>query len=582
MVIRFAGAKNVQLPDSVVIPQGGTTALFGWNGLSVGTDSVTVTADSGYSPASIVLGAGVTNVSAELNGNYSWVPDVVTTGTSYPLVIKLYDPSYTLRQPINPVAFVVTTSDSKVIAPDSGVIHLPVDQTQTQGIYIRYPQAGKASLTISDSAGIFNPVTLGPTVVQNPALRFASSSYSVGMRQAVDVKVMLPSGVFGTEIRLRSSDERIAKAVVDRDTTTDYPYDQANFVVEAYDTTGTIQLTATTSDGMDKGTVALTVTRGVLSMYVPSDPSLLDQQTPNVSVLDEFGWQHTTTVPLSLKIASSHPEVVGPGSMDVVIPAGQSQATAPQSLSFLRTGLSVVSARDNQAGYRAYRPAIDTVVVRRPQLYTYDDELRLAPGQRYQLDAGLEQMSNGGLNARFEVRPGKSIAPIPDQVIGAESWDLYYDVIATAPGIDTVIVYVDGYEPARLIVRVGEGRIAFDGQGGGGEIPASLAAGDSVAVSLSAYAPEGYSYEQADTASFAITYGGSGVIATDGTATLASVQIGAGQLATGLFWIKATGPVGSIGDVVFSRPGYGSYRARVAVIAAPVLAGVALTPPRVP
>ena len=579
VVVRFAGAKHVQLPDSVVIPIGSTEVRFGWNGVAIGTDSITVTADSGYNPTVLALGAGATTISAELNGNYNWAPDSALAGSSLPLVIRLYDPTFTQRQPVDPVAFRITSTDSKIISPDSATVHLSVDLTQTQAIQVHYVQSGKATLTVSDSAGLFTPMTLGPTVVHAPALRFTSSSYSVGMRQTVDVNVTLPSGAIGTEVRLRSSDERIAKAIADRDTTNTYPYDQASFTVEAYDTTGTIQLTATTSNGIDKGTIALTVTHGVLGMYVPSDPSLLDQDTPDVSLLDEFGWQHPTTVPVAVTITSSHPDVVGPSPITFTIPSGASGASPDQSLSFLRTGMATLSARDAQGGYRAYRPVVDTVIVRQAQLYSYDGELRLAPGQRYQVDAGLAQLSRGTENAHFEVRPGKSIAPIPDQVIGGGSWDLYYDVVATAPGIDTVIVQVDGYAPARTLVRVGQGTISFDDQGG---MPDSLAAGDSVAVALTAFGPQGNSNPQADSATFAIAYGGSGIVATDGTLTLSSVQVPAGATTSPVFWIKATGPVGSIGDVLFSRAGYGSYRARLRVVAMAPPVGVAVMPRTLP
>ena len=579
VVVRFAGAKHVQLPDSVVIPAGGTEVRFGWNGLSIGTDSITVNPDSGYNAATLALGAGATTISAELNGNYNWAPDSVLAGSSLPLVIRLYDPTFTQRQPTSPVAFRITPSDPKIIGSDSATMHLSVDLTQTQAIYVHYIQEGKASLTVSDSAGLFTPMTLGPTVVRAPALRFASASYSVGMRQSVTVDVTLPTGVIGTEVRLRSSDDRIATAVVDRDTTNSYPYDQASFVVEAFDTTGTIQLTATTSDGIDKGTVMLTVTRGVLGMYVPSDPSLLDQDTPNVSVLDQFGWQHPTTVPLTLTITSSHPEVVGPSPITFTVPSGASQASPDQSLSFLRTGMATLAVSESRTGYHAYRPVVDTIVVRQAELYTYDDEVRLAPGQRYQIDAGLAQMSNGTEKAHFELRPGKSIMPIPDQVLGAGLWDLYFDVVAAAPGIDTVITQVDGYAPARTLVRVAEGSISFDDQGG---IPDSLVAGDSVAVALTAFGPEGYSNPQADTATFAIAYAGTGIVATDGTTTLSSVQVPGGATTTPVFWIKATGAAGSVGDVVFSRPGYGSYRARLRVVAGALPVGVAVTPRTMP
>jgi hypothetical protein len=579
VVVRFAGAKHVQLPDSVVIPQGSTEVRFGWNGVAIGTDSITVTADSGYNAAALTLGAGATTISAELNGSYDWAPDSVLSGSSLPLVVRLYDPAFTQRQPVSPVAFRITPSDPKIISADSALVHLPVDLSETQPISVHYVQAGKATLTVSDSAGLFTPMTLGPTVVRDPALRFALSAYSVGMRQSVDVTVTLPAAVIGTEVRLRSSDERIAMAIVDRDTTNTYPYDRATFTVEAYDTTGTIQLTATTSDGLDKGTVALTVTRGVLGMYVPSDPSLLGQETPNVSVLDEFGWQHPTTVPVTVTITSSHPDVVGPSPIAFTIPSGASGASADQSLAFMRTGMATLVARDGQSGYRAYRPAVDTVVVRQAQLYTYNGELRLAPGQRYQADAGLAQLSKGTEKAHFDVRPGKSIAPIPDQAIGGESWDVYYDVIAVAPGIDTVIVQVDGYAPARTLVRVGEGTISFDDQGG---IPDSLAVGDSVAIALTALGPEGSSNPQADSATFAIAYGGSGIVATDGAVTLSSVQVPAGATTTPVFWIRATGAVGSIGDATFSRPGYGSYRARLRVVAGSQPIGVAVTPRTLP
>ena len=117
--------------------------------------------------------------------------------------------------------------------------------------------------------------------------------------------------------------------------------------------------------------------------------------------------------------------------------------------------------------------------------------------------------------------------------------------------------------------------ISFDGQGG---IPESMTAGDSVAVALAAYGPEGYSYAQADTATFAISYGGGGIVATDGTSTLSAVQVPAGQTTTPIFWLKATGAAGTVSDVVFSRPGYGSYRAQVNIVAGALPVGVAVTP----
>ena len=110
----------------------------------------------------------------------------------------------------------------------------------------------------------------------------------------------------------------------------------------------------------------------------------------------------------------------------------------------------------------------------------------------------------------------------------------------------------------------------------------SLVAGDSVAVALTAIGPDGYYNPQADSATFAIAGGGSGIIASDGRAALSSVQVAAGATTTPVFWIKATGTVGSVGDVVFSRAGYGSYRARIRVVAAALPVGVAVTPRTLP
>ncbi|HEX2779260.1 MAG TPA: Ig-like domain-containing protein [Gemmatimonadaceae bacterium] len=51
------------------------------------------------------------------------------------------------------------------------------------------------------------------------------------------------------------------------------------------------------------------------------------------------------------------------------------------------------------------------------------------------------------------------------------------------------------------------------------------------------------------------------------SATLHSVTVAAGSSSSALIWLKATGAVGEMGDIVFARPGYGSFRARIRVVA---------------
>ncbi|NUQ91792.1 MAG: hypothetical protein HOQ26_02645 [Gemmatimonadaceae bacterium] len=567
VVVKFAGAKNVQLPDSVIIPLGQTEATFAFGGLAVGVDSVSVRADSGYAETWMKLGALPTFTQAIVNGSSGWSPDTVSAGGSMTFALQVLDESYQSHPAARDFTFQVTSSDPSVVAPDSATLTLAYGATQTATIGLQFLKQGTATLTVTEVSGVLAPLTLRPIVVAGQRLRFADSRASVGPRQTTDVTVQLPLAVDGLIVTLASSDERLARVQVKEDTIRGAS--TATFRVESFDTTGTVQLEARAS-GYDRATLPLVITRGKLFVYLPSDASLQTAPTTvGVDIGDEFGFYHPTTVPLALDVTPAHPEVVGPGAVKVQIAAGATSGSSDAPLSFLGVGTTAVAIR----GAAGYLPVTDTVTVRGARLYSNDQRLWLAPGQVATQAPQLEETSTTTLNARFELRPGKSVALPAPQVIQAGSYGFGYDVRALSQGIDTLTVLVDGYEPSRRVVRVGDGRIGFDESVSGSvSIPDSLVAGDSVLVALTALPPDGAwdQYMQADTASFTVEFRSSAVSLTDGATTLSAVTVPAGARTTSAFWLKATGAPGEVGDIVFSRPGYGSYRALVRIVARPV------------
>lgn len=568
VVVRFAGAKSVQLPDSVVIPSGQTEVRFGFSGLTPGVDSIQVLPDSGYGAGAISVGTTPSFIQPIVNGYTDWAPDTATTGSSMSFAVQVRDETGQAHPAARDVKLVITSSNPEVVSADSASLLIPVDGTQTAAIALQFMKPGTASITISDAAGVLAPVTLRPTVVTGPRLVFSAARASVGMRQSTVVTVSLPVAAQGALVTLKSSNPRLAQPVIAVDTLRDYPYTSASFTVEAYDTTGTVQLTAL-ADGYERASIPLVVTRGRIQLDLPWDVSTLTPPAQaSVSLTDEFGESHPTTVPVTVNVTSAHAEVAGPAVIQLQVPAGSSSMTSDVALSFTRTGTTVVTARDERSGPGSYIPAADTLTVRRARLYGYDGDVQLAPGQHRESNPSLEQMVATGLNVRFEMHPGSAVLPPADQVIPAGSWDFRYDVMAKSIGTDTVIVMADGYEPLRSIVRVGTGRISFDAYVAGSVmIPDSLAVGDSVAVALTALSPDGNSWPQADSAGFAITYASPSVVVTDGAGTtLSSLTVGAGSSSSAVVWLKATGAAGEVGDIVFARAGYGSFRARVRVV----------------
>ncbi|HEX8849289.1 MAG TPA: Ig-like domain-containing protein [Gemmatimonadaceae bacterium] len=575
VVVRFSGAKHVQLPDSVVIPTGQSEATFGFSGLSAGVDSVVVSAGAGYNESWMIVGALPSFTQAVVNGSSGYFPDTVSVGGTMPLYLQVLDQSYQTHPAAKDISFQITSSDPKVVTTDSAALLLPIGGTQTATSYLTFGAQGTATLTITDPSGTLAPVTLGPVVVTGQRLRFTDTRATVGTRQTTDVTVQLPMAVDGLIVELRSSDERLAKVQVPEDTVRGAS--SATFRVETFDTTGTVQLEAR-ANGYDRATIPLIITRGRLYAYLPSDASLQTAPvTPVVDVGDEFGYYHPTTVPLAIDVTPAHPEVVGP-AVKVQVAVGATEGSADAQVSFLRVGTTDVTVREESGRASGYLPVTQSVTVRGARLSSTDQRVWLAPGQVATLQPQLEGSSTASLKVHFDVRPGSAISLPADQQLAAGSYGFSYDVIAKAPGIDTLAILVDAYEAARQIVRVGDGRISFDE---GGTLPDSLAVGDSAQIALTALPPNGAwdNYMQADTASFSVEYRGAAATLSDGTTTLATITVPAGARTSGSFWLKATGVAGDVGDIVVSRPGYGSYRILVRIVTPP--AGViarAVTP----
>ena len=516
--------------DSLTIAASNNLQYFGIAGLANGVDTLIATA-TGYLPDT----AFVTVTSPRIT-QCCMPGSALTTSPQGSITVYASDTLNNNHYTLDTLVVHVTSSDTTVVKPTQPYVRIP------KGSYYGYASfnyfgPGTATLTLADSAGVYQSVTTSAVTVTGPSLSFSTTSVRLGMRQTdgstgyyVSTQNSVASPV---TVNLVSTATRVA--TVPASVTIPAGSNYAYFGVTAQDTVGTIQIQATATGFGPATPMQVQVTQPKFSISTATSlRTTSGPQSITVYAMDAMGGTHYTTEPVTVALASSSAAVATIDSTTVTIAAGAHLNSAARWTP-VAVGSAQFSATDNRATLYKYNTALYDISVYTPTVYLSNGSVKLGLGQYtdnwyVSTPDYVTAATNVALGHRGSVK-----ATLPSSVtIPLGNSYVYFRVIGSAIGADTVMASIASpyHIPDTTIVAVDSGRIDALSYW-----PTSMRVGDSVQVTLYTRDPDGNTRNVLNATTFAIG-GGTGLEIRVGGAVVSSVTVPAG-LNYVSFYVKA-------------------------------------------
>lgn len=447
--------ERVRLIDadtSIKIPAGTNYRYFGYDGIGLGGDTIIVSA-TGYLPDT----AFVTVTTPKFTtGNLPGTATTTTPPTS--VYVQASDSLGTSHYTSDTVTVRVVSSDTNVVRPESTYVHIP------KGQYYRYATVqfvgpGSASITFSDSAGLYQPVTTNTVTVTGPSLRMSTTSIKLGMRQYdPNPYVSTDNNVTGSPlvVRLLSTDPRVA--TVPDSVIIPVGYNYAYFRVTAQDTIGTIQVQATAT-GYSPVNTTVQVTQPKFLVYTPgtanttSAPGYLD-----VYAADAFGTTHLVNENVTVSLVSSDPTVASPDSATVTIVAG-SYYSNTASVQYGTTGTARITASDPRAVYYRYDAGFADVTIQTPTVSFSFSTDNVAIGQYLEPYVYIPDYPADTVTVTIShIGTAETTTPSVVKIPPGRNYE-YFRITGNSTGIDSLIASASAHSPDTSYVNVGTGRL---------------------------------------------------------------------------------------------------------------------------
>ena len=537
---------------SVVIPINNYYQYFDYAGMTPGTDTLIASAP-GYSPDTAII----TVTTAQLRT--SGLPGTaLTTSPATTVTIYAADSLNSIHFALDTIAITAVSSNIAVVQPTAAMVHL-IKGTQYVQPTVAYTGPGTASVTYSDSAGVYHPSTTNTVTVTGPSLTISNSTTVLGMRQnggTASANVQVANNVTGAPlvITLVSSDPTVVTvpATVTIPVGTYYAY----FQVTAHDVIGTIQIQATAA-GYGAATSQVQVTA---PQFLISTAATLNTTSPSQTVYvyarDANNTAHYTNEDVAVTLASSSTAIGTTDSSTVVIAAG-TQYNGNAKFTPVSAGTTQLSATDGRIATYRYNTATQNVAVNTPTLALWGTSMALGIGQYSDQTVQTADYQTSPLTVSFAHFNGASTTP-SNVIIRASAYYNTVRVTGASVGADTVTASAAGENPVKSAMNVNLGRVD---QNSNWPSTLSLAGTDSVLVTI-------YARDQASTVHFVaaattFTLSGSANVsfASDG-ATITSATIPANAQSV-QFWVKGT----SVGtsSVSISNANYTTYAPSITV-----------------
>ncbi len=538
---------------TIVIPSGIYYAYFNYAGLNTGTDTLIVSAP-GYLPDTAVL-----TVSSQRLYTNGLPGSALTTTTPSTVTVYVADTLNSIHYSLDTVAINAVSSNTAVIQPTAPLIHLLKGAQYVQPV-VAYTGPGSASVTYSDSAGVYTPVTTNTVTVTGPSLLFSNSTPNLGLRQnggATSANVQVQNNVTGSPlvISLVSSDTTVI--TVPATVTIPVGIYYAYFPITAHDVGGLIQITATAA-GYGSTTTNVQAEQPKFLLSTASSLNTTSARQPiNVYAEDSHGNAHFTNEDVAVTLASSN---TGAGTIDssVVVIAAGTELNSNAKFIPGQAGTTTLTASDARTGIH-YAPATQNVAVNTPSL-TLWNSMSLGIGQYSDQTVQTPDFQTVPLTVSFAHLNSSSTTPA-SVVIPA---NLYYNsavrVSGISAGTDTVTASATGENPAKAAVVVGQGRVD---QNSNWPSTLSLTSNDSVQVTI--YARDQSGGVHFVTAPTTFTLAASAYIGfASANAPITSITIPADQQSVS-FWIKGTSSSALPATVTVSNANYATYTSSITV-----------------
>jgi hypothetical protein len=540
---------------TIIIPSGIYYSFFNYAGLNTGTDTLIVTAP-GYLPDTAIL----TVSSQRLYTGGGGLPGSALTTTA-PAIVTVYaaDSLSSIHYSLDTIAINAVSSNTAVIQPTAPVIHLLKGAQYVQPL-AAYTGPGSASITYSDSAGAYTPVTTNTVAVTGPSLVFSNSTPILGLRQnggTTSANVQVQNNVTGSPlvITLTSSDPTVVTvpATVTIPVGIYYVY----FPITAHDVVGTIQITATAA-GYGGTTTNVGVEQPRFVINTSGSLNTTSARQPiDVFAEDSHGSAHFTNEDVAVTLASSS-SAVGTIDSSVVVIAAGTELNGNAKFIPAAAGTTTLSATDARPVAYRYTTATQNVAVNTPTLSLWGT-ISLGVGQYADQTVQTPDFQAVPLTVSFAHLNSASTTPASVVIPATSYFNSAVRVSGIAAGTDTVTASATGENPVKAAVVVGQGRVD---QNSSWPSTLSLTTNDSVQVTIFARDQSGGVHFVTAPTTFTLAenvYIGFSNL----NAAITSITIPANQQSAS-FWIKATGGTG-VSTVTMSNANYATYTSSITV-----------------
>ncbi|MDQ6887255.1 MAG: Ig-like domain-containing protein [Gemmatimonadota bacterium] len=551
--------ERVTIPSSVVVAAGATTATFGWSGIALGGDTIVARAAS-FNPDTMVATVSSPALVADNPPANVFYAAPATT-----LYARAADTLLTAHFPLDTVTVLVTSSDPSVVSPDSARIHIVKGAAASTPLRVSYVGIGSATITFTDSAGVYAPFTTARVVVSPASLRFVSSRASatspltLGMRQTLGadrIRVQLASATSAPlVVTLSSADPTVAQLPA----TVTIPAGGTSALV---DVTGQDRIASTllslSASGYTPDTLTIDVGRPRFSVATATSAFTTSPSAPiTVTVTDQTGRVRVAAEDVPITLATGDPSVATPDSSNITVKAGTSSHSTAR-LRFIGAGTTTLTASDSRAVAWSYDPGSSApIVVSLPPLAFSFTTHTMGVGQSYGASVGIPSGTvNPGLTVTLTHRNGAVSSTPATLSIPAGQGSAAFTVSGTAVGIDTIIASAPGYLPDTAVVDVEPDRVLLVG------LPGSLSIDSTVLVHLENVDPNGVIRAVATATTFDVYT--TPQLAVNGVAgTSTPITIPAGSTLSPSFRITAKSAGSAL--VRVSNPGYAQLQRAVTV-----------------
>ncbi|MFN2399340.1 MAG: Ig-like domain-containing protein [Gemmatimonadaceae bacterium] len=554
----------VQFPGSATVGANATTAAIGsWSGVGFGEDTIVATAFS-FAPETMFVRVGTPKILGDA------VPPSILFGAA-PLSMRAQaaDTLNSVHFALDTVAVRVTSSNPAVLSPDSTYIHILKGASVSPATGLRPVGVGSATITLTDSAGLYLSYTTSTVAVSPISLTFSAGRdpaqpVTVGMRQRTgggtnSLSLSVGQQVTGSPLTISLANSNTTVATVPPSVVIPVGATTASFDVTGQDVVGTADIVAS-AFGYSSDTLTVDVglprfrIETVTAAYTTSPPAQI-----LVIAVDHTGAQRVAVENVVATLTSSNAGVLAPDSATMTILAGRSSHNTALAV-FAGAGTATITASDSRvAPYRYASGVTDPISVALPPLSLSFASRVLGVGQNFSAAVAIP---SGTLNPGITVvlsHSNGSVSSTPSTVlVGSGQYSTAFQVNGLALGVDTIVATASGYLPDTAVVSVRPDRVTISG------LPATISiANDNVPVHLQVLDPNGVPRNVTAATTFDVFT--SSHLAVNGRAgTSTQIVIAAGNSLSPAFIV--TGRATGIGLLQVTNPNLATVARNVTVV----------------